>query len=455
MLRPFFILMLIATQASAHASEGGFVLLLPTDAYAAAGVATVALTVVIVALMPMRASVAVFRVCRCLNMHRPRGRNLWSFLGFLILPVLLAVGLWGPHDPSRNLLPLVIWTVLWIFLPVIHAVFGDLWSALNPWAWPVGLVRQIGLRGSVRLPSGAASAIGLTSLLAFAAVLLAHPAPTDPEALAAMVACYWSLHFAGGLICGPRWLRRAEGFALLFRAYASLAPMRWSTGRICLGFPGWRIFRQPPPILGIAIFHLSLLAVGSFDGLNETFLWIGAIGLNPLEFAGRSYAVWPNLLGLVVAVPALAAVFAVSVRLGNLLAGATNPNAFRALAPAILPIALGYHLAHYIPSALIEVQYLVLALNDPLGSGANLLGLQGRHVTTGFFSQLASVRAIWLTQAGAVVLGHVLAILLGHALALRVYTNRRQATLSQLPLSAFMIAYTLFGLWLLAAPRGV
>jgi hypothetical protein len=77
------------------------------------------------------------------------------------------------------------------------------------------------------------------------------------------------------------------------------------------------------------------------------------------------------------------------------------------------------------------------------------------HVTTGFFNTLATVRVIWLSQAAAVVLGHVLAVLLGHALALHLTRDQRAAALSQVPLAIFMIAYTLFGLWLLAAPRGV
>jgi hypothetical protein len=61
---------------------------------------------------------------------------------------------------------------------------------------------------------------------------------------------------------------------------------------------------------------------------------------------------------------------------------------------------------------------------------------------------------IWITQASAVVLGHVLAICVSHAIALDLYKDPRKATLSQVPSALFMIAYTTFGLWLLAAPRG-
>jgi hypothetical protein len=46
------------------------------------------------------------------------------------------------------------------------------------------------------------------------------------------------------------------------------------------------------------------------------------------------------------------------------------------------------------------------------------------------------------------------AVLLAHATAVRHFGSRRSAALSQVPLALFMIAYTFFGLWLLASPRG-
>jgi hypothetical protein len=456
MRRPLAFLALgLPTPALAHATEGGFVLLLPTDFYIAGGVATVALTVLLVSALPAPASERLFAALPLWRSSGRRWRRWLALPGFLAFAAALVLGLLGPHDPSRNLLPLSVWTLFWLGMPVLHALAGDFWRDLNPWAFPLRLCRRAGLVTRLRLPSELGHWLALASFLAFAAVLLAHPAPADPETLAALAGSYWAVHFAGGLIFGPRWLRRAEGFAVLFAAYARLAPLAPARGRWRLGLPGWQIAkgRAPPP--GMAVFALAILAVGSFDGLNETFLWISVLGVNPLEFPGRSAVVAPNLAGLVLAVPALVAAFGATVWLGLRLAGRAPGAAFAALAPAVLPIALGYHVAHYLPSALVEGQYLALALNDPLDRGADLLGLGGRHVTTGFFTSLSSVRVIFLAQAGAVVLGHVLAILLSHVLAYRILGSQRGAATSQLPLAAFMVAYTLFGLWLLATPRGV
>lgn len=64
------------------------------------------------------------------------------------------------------------------------------------------------------------------------------------------------------------------------------------------------------------------------------------------------------------------------------------------------------------------------------------------------------MRLIWTTQAGLVVLGHVWSVLLSHRIALDLFGNHRRTALATLPLSVFMIAYTMLGLWLLAAPKG-
>lgn len=121
--------------------------------------------------------------------------------------------------------------------------------------------------------------------------------------------------------------------------------------------------------------------------------------------------------------------------------------AFGPLALTTLPIAFAYHVAHYLVSALVNLQYVALAASEILGFGSF-------YVTTGFLNSKASVDLIFRIQAGSVVIGHVIAVLLAHAVALRLFGDRRRAVVSQIPLAIFMIAYTFLGLWLLAAPKG-
>ncbi len=74
------------------------------------------------------------------------------------------------------------------------------------------------------------------------------------------------------------------------------------------------------------------------------------------------------------------------------------------------------------------------------------------HVTTSFLSNHAGVTLIWNLQAAGIVLGHVVAVLVAHLITLRQAENRRTAIAGQAPLAILMVAYTLFGLWLLSAP---
>ncbi len=201
---------------------------------------------------------------------------------------------------------------------------------------------------------------------------------------------------------------------------------------------------------------LLLLGAGSFDGLNETFWWLAQIDVNPLEFPGRSAIIGETLAGLAALIMGLIIIFALVVWVGLELVGQTAhfAAAFAILALSLLPIAFGYHIAHYLTAFLVSSQYVAAALSDPWATGADLLGIQPFYVTTGFFNHLETVRVIWLTQAGAVVIGHVWSVMLAHRLALGLFPTGRQAAVATAPLSAFMIGYTFLGLWLLAAPRG-
>ncbi|WP_235439110.1 hypothetical protein [Candidatus Rhodobacter oscarellae] len=350
----------------------------------------------------------------------------------------------------------MVWTVFWMGLLTVQGLAGDIWTYLNPFTAPAWLARSgLGWRAPLCLPAWLGYWPALAGFLLFGFVLLADPAPADPDHLARLAAGYWVFHFALALLYGPAWLRRGEPFAVLFRAIGWVGICARSGGRLRLGPPGWQIATGAAPPLSLAVFCVMVLATGSFDGLNETFWWLGVLGMNPLEFSGRSAVVWQNTAGLLLANLFLVLVFALTLTLGQRLAG-QGPHLTRGMrlfAPTLLPIALGYHVAHYLPSFLVDSQYALVALSDPLMSGADWLRLGEFFVSTGFFNSKDSVRVIYLSQAGAVVAGHVLAVLTAHAVALKAYGSHREAVLSQVPLAVFMLGYTWFGLWLLASPR--
>ncbi len=448
----------VASGAYAHTSEGGFVLLLPTDIYIASGVLAVALTVVLLVFLPENAIRRLFdpiRLWRVRPNKLPLVTSLFS-CGFLMW--LVFVGLHGPRDPLANPLPLTVWTLWWVGLVFLQGFVGNIWRWINPWTGPVWVLRKLlGIRADVKFPVMLGHSLGLVSFLGFVGFLLADVAPADPSRLARVVVVYWLCHLFGMLVFGPRWEARAEGISMVMRLYGSLAPVGKKTGRRAFGLWGWKIEAGKAPPIGLALLSLLVLGSGSFDGVNETFWWLAQLGINPLEFPGRSEVIWPTLTGLVIGNLALVTIFLSALWLGLRLGNVTTlslARAFCLFAPTVLPIALGYHFAHYFTSFLVDVQYAIAAASDPWATGRDFLGLGQFYVTTGFFNTQDSVRLLWLCQAGTVVAGHILAVLLAHAVAIRHIGVERGALLSQLPLAIFMIFYTFFGLWLLASPRG-
>ena len=458
----------------AHASEQALVLLLPTDVYVAAGTAAVALTALLVYAVPAPVLERAFARRAVPVALRDDGAARVapaSLAAALALAALLYAGLAGPRDPLANPLPLAIWTLFWIALPLLHAALGNLWPWMNPWSGPLRLLtgRTAASPGPATLPAALGAWPAVVLFLAATAFALADPAPADPERLAATVAAYWALNLAAAWAFGEReWFARGEGFSLLFGRFAELAPAARTARGLALGAPGHRLVHGAAPSLSLAVGCLALLAAGSFDGLHGTFRWLLLVGANPLEHPGRSALAASTVAGLAALTLAIVLAFLGAAALGAALArdrtGATDPEAspstgtlFRALAPSVLPIAVAYHFAHYLTGFMVDAQYAWAVASDPLGTGRDLLGTAGRPVTTGFLNTPASVRAIWLSQAGAVTLGHALAVLVAHARAHDACAGLpdagRRARLAHLPLVALMLGYTLFGLWLLAAPR--
>ena len=119
---------------------------------------------------------------------------------------------------------------------------------------------------------------------------------------------------------------------------------------------------------------------------------------------------------------------------------------------SLLPIAIGYHIAHYLTSFIVDIQYVMSTLTDPLNKGYDIFGLGVIYQTTGFFNTIDSVNLIWICQGSAIVLGHMLAVLLSHSISYQYLREKNLILISQIPISIFMVCYTFLGLWILSSP---
>ena len=445
-----------------HAAEQGFVLLLPTKAYISAGTLAVAATMLLLAF------VKPGQLAKLLRPFDTRLPGHWlapppfvAVIGSLCLALLIYVGLVGPSDPQANLLPLALWTVWWMAMFIVQGLVFDIWRWINPWP---GLHRLIcpDDRPILTLPPCLSAWPAMVIFIAFQGFVLADVAPNDPDRLARFALGYWAFTFLGMTVFGRGpWLRQVECFTVLFNLIGLLRCAR-ARDTLEIGLPGWQAFEAGGIDPSRAVLVLVMLAAGSFDGLHETFWWLHLVGVNPLEFPGRSAMVWKTSLGLYGGVAFLILVFTTSVWIG--LMALDHPRkeqrpvsisfAFKQFSMTLLPIAIGYHFAHYFVTFLVQIQYVVANFADPLAAGWNLFGLGGTRVKVGFLTVPEIVKVIWITQAGIVVISHVLAVVMSHRTAEILCSNRRDIVRIQLGLSVLMVAYTLFGLWLLASPRG-
>ena len=115
-------------------------------------------------------------------------------------------------------------------------------------------------------------------------------------------------------------------------------------------------------------------------------------------------------------------------------------------AHSIIPIALGYMVAHYYSLLIIEGQRVAIQLAYPPGSQTNLLGLD----TTDISFAWVDASFVSMLQVVAVVIGHVAGGIAAHDRAVRLFPPA-QAAIGQLPLLILMVAYTYAGLTLLFA----
>lgn len=449
----FLLLLPLAPGAAlAHASERAVLLTLPTGWYLIGAALVVALTALLAGFSGRLPAFAAHRIA-----DRPAllPRSLTSWTAAALLWALVAIGIFGTRDPLENLLPLTVWTLLWVGLTLASVFFGNLWHDLEPWTGPVRSLRRLfGRRGSAGLARfGYLPAVA--GYFAFAWFEIVSLAPADPLVLARAVAVYYLLILALAVAEGEDWLPQGEFLTAYFALVSKVAPF-WADyrpGRVALmaGWPGAQVLRMAPLTPSATAFATLVLAAVSFDGLHETFWWLARLGINPLEFPGRS-AVWAvNSLAL----PAFWA-FAAALILGAIRAGQPEGARFRdAAGPMLLsfvPIAAGYHVAHYLVALLTDGQFALAALNDPFGTGRALLGLPEHWVSFGFLATRGGTLAVWTAQFAAIVAAHVLAVLL--SLRLSRDSGGAQTFRGHLPMTVLMVAWTVFGLWLLSSPTG-
>jgi hypothetical protein len=97
----------------------------------------------------------------------------------------------------------------------------------------------------------------------------------------------------------------------------------------------------------------------------------------------------------------------------------------RLFAFTMVPIAIGYHLAHYFVFLLVQGQYIIPLISDPFGWGWDLFGTAGYRVDIA----IIGARFAWYTAVIAVLVGHMISVYLAHMVAMRELEPRRATSI--------------------------
>jgi hypothetical protein len=147
---------------------------------------------------------------------------------------------------------------------------------------------------------------------------------------------------------------------------------------------------------------------------------------------------------MLVMIALVAAMYLVGTRLSGRLAGQPAGIQPRRYAATVIPIALGYTVAHNFSLFVLDGQTTWILLSNPFGTtGTDLFGTYRNVVDL----TVVSATAIALVQVGAIIVGHVVGVTLAHERAL--LSARRARASDQLPLVVVMVLFTFGGLGLL------
>jgi hypothetical protein len=348
---------------------------------------------------------------------------------------------------------------VWVGLVPISLLLGGFWRATNPLRTVhAALCRLAGTdpeQGLLRLPERLGVWPAALALFGFAWLELVQPDRTTLAVLRVWVLAWLVLGVIGAIVFGRRWISSADPFENYADTVSQLSPwarvdrtVRGSNGVVPPADNDLRLvnplahlshWRAPPGAVAVVA---ALLGSTAFDSFANTSFWIATV-----QSSAVTTVVW-NTLGLLTMISIVLGTFSLAAawmaRYGDRPAAA-YPGLMVA---SVVPIVIGYAIAHYATLLVVEGQRTAINWSDPLGRGWNVFGSAEMGVNAAIFNYPT---AIALIQLGAILTGHIVGIVCAHELAVRLLPAEH-ALAGQLPMLAVMVGYTCAGLVLLFSP---
>jgi hypothetical protein len=371
-------------------------------------------------------------------------RGAVRLFGLAVAALVVWAGLFGADSPANPVLG-IFYIYLWVGLVPLSLLLGNIWPLLSP-------LRTVH-RGLARL-TGSSTGAGLrpyprwlgywpaaAGLFTFVWTELVNPRAAYVSTVTSWLLLYAATMLVGAAVFGGTWLERADPFEVWFGLVARLSP--W--GR---NVSGELVVRNPLEGLdsvradrGLVAVVSVLLGSTAFDSFSASTWWLTRTaqpgGFDPtlrdtLVLAGFCLFV--------------ALSFSAAAMTATGLSGRSRRWLPTQLAHSLVPIGVGYVLAHYLTLLLESGQRYLVYLSDPL--------VTGRHDYLGTLSwepvYFLSVRPGLVAglKVALVVAGHLVAVVAAHDRAVRVLPAHR-AVAGQLAMLAVMLGYTVGGLLLL------
>jgi hypothetical protein len=359
-------------------------------------------------------------------------------LAWLITLIALAFG-----DESSASNPAPTWFYVWFWVGLVPAsiLLGPVWRRLNPLRTVAALLAGPNRGEGLPYPKGLGYWPAAMSLAAFVWLELVFIDPSQPMVVLIFILLYSAVHVLLGMRFGEEWFERADGFEVYSTLLARLCPVgRRDDGKLVARNPldGLCALEAAP---GLVVLVSVVLGSTAFDGLTRTAVW----QTWSQSTSGVAYAVL-GTAGLVGSMIFVWATFTTAIRLSGVLVsdreGAAHlPERF---VHSLIPIAVGYSVAHYFSLFVFQGQAGYILAADPFDAGWNLLGL--RQFTVNYLA--VSVTTIAWVQVLSIVVGHVVGVVAAHDRAVGLFSGRDKVR-AQYPLLGVMVAYTLGGIFLL------
>jgi len=346
-----------------------------------------------------------------------------KLFGIIILFLLVAPGIFGNESSKTSVAPLILWVFLWIGVPVLGLLFGDIYSKFNP-------LNLFSLKSDK--PESVYFACVLFIGLTWFELVWSRPG--NPLNIAVVLI---TLFFCVNLLRYflKKSLIEVDPLLLLHYLYSKL--------KLFNSRPYFRSLLDNignlAKLRGIEYFVLLMIGTVTYDGLRETTFWYNQFGSRTDDMGFSTMMFLIMNLGTILFYR-FACFFAIKVSGSDLELNHVS-NLF---GHTMLPIAFAYHVTHYLTLLLFESQTFFYRFNDPIGIGMNILNVQ--EPTINYFVEPL---VIWGIQVAVTLLGHMLSVVLAHDLAVKLF-GHQQSDKTQYIFLFITVALTLQALFVLS-----